>query len=147
MEATVLGWPWDLTTGNSVARVPASGGPAADKTFASHAVGAATLRRWWLNTLAVVGAQAASWQLLFWLPQERGSFIRLLREVRTRASATQLDALSLRDADMVPIYTNTDVVYNNACCEKILSNIPEESPAAPRKCKSNSKPIGHHIAR
>ena len=84
---------------DSVARIPTVNGPAHGKTFGTHAVSPATQRRWWLNTLAVVGAQPASWQVASWPPQERGAFLWQLRKIRSLASSAQLTAFELLDTD------------------------------------------------
>ena len=81
--------------------VPINNGPTADKKFGSHRVRSHALRRWWVNTLAIMNRLGAAYIGKIKDSKQRGELIEHLTSMRGEATNTELANLCLFDADAV----------------------------------------------
>ena len=88
--------------------VPANNGPSADKTFGTHRARATALRRWWVNTLAVMNRLGAAHIDNIKESKQRGELIERLTKLRALATPTELAGFCLFDADLEPVSCLTD---------------------------------------
>ena len=83
--------------------VPTNNGPSADKKFGTHRARASALRRWWVNTLAVMNRLGAACSDGIKQSKQRGELIERLGAMRALATPTELASLCLFDADLEPV--------------------------------------------
>ena len=83
--------------------VPSNNGPSADKKFGTHRVRGHALRRWWVNTLAVMNRLGAACSDGVKQSKQRGELIERLGALRALATPTELANLCLFDADLEPV--------------------------------------------
>ena len=88
--------------------VPLNNGPTDDKKLGTHRVRAQTLRRWWLNTLAIMNRLGAVQSDSIKQSKQRGELIERLIAMRALATPTELATFGLFDADLEPVSCMTD---------------------------------------
>ena len=108
----------------SVVRVPEVGGPAADKVLGRHRCSDLALHRWWTTCIAIVSRMDDPQRQAFWAPKQRGPFLSSLAKLRGAATAAELVAFDLVDADLQRIsmvdaldvlnFGNLEVWYKSA---------------------------------
>ena len=84
----------------SVVRVPEVGGPAADKVLGRHRCSDQALHRWWTTCIAILSRMDDPQRQAFWEPKQRGPFLSSLAKLRGAATAAELVAFELVDADL-----------------------------------------------
>ena len=88
--------------------VPINNGPTADKKFGTHRVRSHALRRWWVNTLAIMNRLGAAYIGRIKESKQRGELVEHLTSMRAEATTTELANLCLFDADMEPVNCLSD---------------------------------------